>query len=230
MNSTAMVQSLLVAGGRCSRGCTTSQQFHWWGKRIDDEACAVLSQHLSGARPPALKNLLLGSNPLGDACVHAIASAARGGALAELRSLGLSRTRITDSGCETLAGSLRHLAHLRELYMSRLGVSDRCAQALAASLSAARAPPLVRLSLNDNALSSRAVQELLRVLTLRELLLNNNTICSWRSEMREALRQAPLGSLSVRHRRCSPVTPDEWTEAVSTLKAERPALRMTIAH
>ena len=88
--STAKIASLLsAAGGSCSRGCTTAEKLHWWGKGIDDSDCAALAAALAGSKEPAkLKNLLLGSNSIGDACVAALAATAGKGALGELRSIG----------------------------------------------------------------------------------------------------------------------------------------------
>ena len=103
----ARVASLLAAaGGSCSRGCTTQDKLHWWGKGLGDDECVALAERLQEPGRPRLKNLLLGSNGVGDRCMRALASAARNGALSSLYALGLSRNRITDAGCEALTLNL----------------------------------------------------------------------------------------------------------------------------
>ena len=102
----ARVASLLAAGGSCSRGCTTQDKLHWWGKGLGDDECVALAARLQEPGRPRLKNLLLGSNGVGDRCVRALSNAARNGALSSLYALGLSRNRITDAGCEALTLTL----------------------------------------------------------------------------------------------------------------------------
>ena len=103
----ARVASLLAAaGGSCSRGCTTQDKLHWWGKGLGDDECVALAERLQEPGRPRLKNLLLGSNGVGDRCMRALSNAARNGALSSLYALGLSRNRITDAGCEALTLNL----------------------------------------------------------------------------------------------------------------------------
>ena len=106
-DAVARVASLLAAaGGSCSRGCTTQDKLHWWGKGLGDDECVALAERLQEPGRPRLKNLLLGSNGVGDRCMRALSDAARNGALSSLYALGLSRNRITDAGCEALTLAL----------------------------------------------------------------------------------------------------------------------------
>jgi hypothetical protein len=74
--------------GSCSRGCTTIDKLHWWGASIGNAGCEELSTQLVSASKPydgkparMVKNLLLGGNMVGDACMGALARAAAKGAL-----------------------------------------------------------------------------------------------------------------------------------------------------
>ena len=96
---------LAAAGGSCSRGCTTQDKLHWWGKGLGDDDCIALAERLREPGRPRLKNLLLGSNKVGDRCIHALVGAADVGALSSLHALGLSRNQITDEGCQALGGA-----------------------------------------------------------------------------------------------------------------------------
>ena len=198
--STAKIASLLsAAGGSCSRGCTTAEKLHWWGKGIDDSDCAALAAALAGSKEPAkLKNLLLGSNSIGDACVAALAATAGKGALGELRSIGLSRNRITDLGCESFATAwASHMDKLRALYISKNQVGDRCALALATALG--QRPNLTSLSIVDNALTGAGLKGLLEALrpghALREIAVSNNSICSPPDSLGAALESAAAAGL-----------------------------------
>ena len=53
--------------------------------------------------------------------MHTLADLADHGHFQELRALGLSRNRISDAGCEVLAGALGRggFPRLRDLYMSQ---------------------------------------------------------------------------------------------------------------
>ncbi|EOD15333.1 hypothetical protein EMIHUDRAFT_243800 [Emiliania huxleyi CCMP1516] len=186
------------AGGSCARGCTSGEKLHWWGKGVTDEDCLSLAKALSAQSGRELKNLLLGTNSVGDACVRALASSARAGHLKELRALGLSGNRITDDGCEAWAGAWRDGgASLIDLYLSRQrgdGLTDRCATSLAAAIGAAGGS-LRRLSMGDSGLSMSGLAALLQAAAsgssaLRELSLNNNSICGRPSPpVVEALRR-----------------------------------------
>ena len=158
------VTSLLeAAGGSCSRGCTTQDKLHWWGKGLGDDECVALAERLREPGRPRLKNLLLGSNYVGDRCIHALSSAARHGALKSLYALGLSRNRITDVGCEALAGAMRagQLPQLTDLYISRNLVGNGCAAALASVLRMPLAPPLKRIGLGDGSAGEAGLSSLL---------------------------------------------------------------------
>jgi len=154
---------LAAAGGSCSRGCTTQDKLHWWGKGLGDDECVALAERLQEPGRPRLKHLLLGSNYVGDRCIHALSSAARNGALKSLYALGLSRNRITDVGCEALAGAMRagQLPQLTDLYISRNRVGNGCAAALASVLRIPRAPPLKRIGLGDGSADEAGLSSLL---------------------------------------------------------------------
>jgi hypothetical protein len=154
---------LAAAGGSCSRGCTTQDKLHWWGKGLGDDECVALAERLQEPGRPRLKHLLLGSNHVGDRCIHALSSAARNGALKSLYALGLSRNRITDVGCEALAGAMRagQLPQLTDLYISRNRVGNGCAAALASVLRIPRAPPLKRIGLGDGSADEAGLSSLL---------------------------------------------------------------------
>ena len=160
----ARITSLLAAaGGSCSRGCTTQDKLHWWGKGLGDDECVALAEQLQEPGRPRLKNLLLGTNYVGDRCILALSSAARNGALKSLYALGLSRNRITDVGCEALAGAMRagQLPQLTDLYISRNRVGNGCAAALASVLRMPLAPPLKRIGLGDGSADEAGLSSLL---------------------------------------------------------------------
>ena len=222
---------LAAAGGSCSRGCTTPNKLHWWGRGIGDEGCVTLASALANetSRGPPLENLLLGGNLLGDACMTSLSAAAARGRLRSLRALGLSRNDITDAGCEKLASNLAlgHFPSLRDLFISKNAVSDRCAAALgyaigltpgscsgAVVIGEARcggAAQLERLGLNDNNISDDGLLWLLSALSgnhtirLRELSLSNNEqLCRHDDALQAAVRR--LGSAtSLRARLSTPL-------------------------
>ena len=84
-------------------------------------------------RPPALKELKLGGNPLGDEGLAALVAPppAAGapppttGGLTKLKELYLWNTQITDAGCATLAAALESgaLPALLNLYLSGIPAS-----------------------------------------------------------------------------------------------------------
>ena len=205
---------LAAAGGSCSRGCTTPNKLHWWGRGIGDDGCGTLASILANetSRRPPLENLLLGGNLLGDACLASLSAAAARGRLRSLRALGLSRNRITDYGCEMLAAQLAHgnLPSLHDLFLSKNVVSDRCAAALGSAIgltpgacsgvaSCGGAAQLERLGLNDNNISDGGLMRLLAALSgnhtvgLRELSLSGNEqLCRRDDDLQAAIRR--LGS------------------------------------
>lgn len=181
----ARVEAWLIPGGDCTRGCTTRGKLHWWGKGLGDAECTALASYLTtthgelhnGGR---VQNLLLGSNDLGDECAEALAVSAAVGALSGLRSLGLSRNKLTNRGCSAVARSLRHMPDLRDLFLSKQAdVGDACMAALVAAFREFPAPNLTRIGLSYNNVSAGVVSALLSVapVSLMELSLDHNSHC-----------------------------------------------------
>ena len=94
-------------------------------------------------RPPALKELKLGGNPLGDEGLAALVAPppAAGapppttGGLTKLNVLSLRDTQITDSGCATLAAALKKgaLPALGTLYLGGIPASAAAIPAVPAA-------------------------------------------------------------------------------------------------
>lgn len=217
------VASMLAnAGGSCSRGCTTSDKLHWWGRRIGDAGCATLATLLNTTsdRKTPLQNLLLGGNDVGDACMASLAELAASGKLRSLRSLGLSNNKISDNGCERIAAAMERgqLPFLSDLYMSRnAALGDRCAAALGTAIAARMgacgsadttcgSPRMERLSLNENHITDVGFTRLLHALAqggarvrIRELSFNNNSLCRGDASVLRAALEALAGSRSERN-------------------------------
>ena len=217
------VASMLAnAGGSCSRGCTTSDKLHWWGRRIGDAGCATLATLLNTTsdRKTPLQNLLLGGNDVGDACMASLAELAASGKLRSLRSLGLSNNKISDNGCERIAAAMERgqLPFLSDLYMSRnAALGDRCAAALGTAIAARMgacgsadttcgSPRMERLSLNENHVTDAGFTRLLHALAqggarvrIRELSFNNNSLCRGDASVLRAALEALAGSRSERN-------------------------------
>ena len=90
---------LMSVSGSCTRGCSSGEKLHWWGKGITDSECLQLVALLGSQSGHELKNLLLGSNTIGDGCLSALSTAASRRHLNALQALGLSGNAITDAGC-----------------------------------------------------------------------------------------------------------------------------------
>ena len=217
------VASMLAsAGGSCSRGCTTPDKLHWWGRRIGDAGCATLVTLLNTTsdRKTPLQNLLLGGNDVGDACMASLAELAASGKLISLRSLGLSNNKISDNGCVLIAAAMERgqLPFLSDLYMSRnAALGDRCAAALGTAIAARMVAcgsadttcgshRMERLSLNENIISDEGFSRLLHALAqggarvrIRELSFNNNSLCHGDASVLRAALEALAGSRSERN-------------------------------
>ena len=188
---------LAAAGGSCSRGCTTQDKLHWWGKGLGDDDCIALAERLREPGRPRLKNLLLGSNKVGDRCIHALVGAADVGALSSLHALGLSepdhRRGLRSAGRRTPPGRLPQLSDLssaRTLWATAVPLpwpaSSACprgrrssASGSATTLSAGR---LRRLRPRGAALSRREIN-----------LGNNSDLCIRQAEAAAAVIEAGLG-------------------------------------
>lgn len=142
--------------GSCSRGCTAPDRLHWWGLKIGDDGCAQLANMIeTQPNRPSLTNLLLGQNDIGDACMVTIARVANAGYFKKLRALGLSRNRVTNSGCEALAAAMANggFPLLRDLYFSQQtsDLGDACVSSLGRALASPRGPrQLEKISAGDN--------------------------------------------------------------------------------
>ena len=186
------VHSMLKrATGDCTRGCTTTEKLHWWGAGIGDAGCNALATHLAAAPPTkqSVKNVLLGGNGVGDACMASLSRAATSGALQSVTAMGLSRNNIGDEGVKLLAAALSSGGlGPQDLYISTNRVGSAGAVALAAALAGERSggssalQRLKRLSLGDNRVGDEGAIALARALQagrqsrLRLLNLSNNSL------------------------------------------------------
>ena len=136
------------------RGALPRLKMLWLGKTaIDDAALAALAPALR--RRPALKQLYLLSNPLGDEGLAALLAPPppagtpppAAGGLKKLELLDLRRTEITDAGCATIAAALNSgtLPALEKVDLDGTPASDEAiaavGEALARSTAAAAASP-----------------------------------------------------------------------------------------
>ena len=181
----ARVEAWLAPSGDCTRGCTTTDKLHWWGRGLGDSECLALMSLLTASegrlrrdtQSRRIQNLLLGSNDLGDQCAEAVAASAAAGALVELRALGLSRNRFTNRGCLLLARSLHHMPRLCDFFFSKqVGVDDECAYAIATALHEAPLSQLSRIGLASNNITFAGANALFRSAppSLTEIALDNN--------------------------------------------------------
>jgi hypothetical protein len=105
---------------------------------------------LAAARWRELRELWLNQNPLGDACVEALAGAP---SLASVERLGLAWTNVGERGLLAVFGS-RHPARLRELDLRGAPVGHSAVEALVA---ASALGALEELDVSDNALGPDAL-------------------------------------------------------------------------
>ena len=204
----------LTTRGTCSRGCTAPDKVHWWGANIGDDGCMIFAGLAAEDGRTNLSNLLLGGNGLGDRCMLALDELARKGLMRHLRALGLSRNRITDAGCKTLAKSFAagHWPRLRELYVSSNDLTDDCFSALGVAMAAAAGPRLLeKVSAGDlPRVTARGLAQLLHHLRmdavsetglvggprLRELALKNLSGLACHDEAQRAEIMTALSSLA----------------------------------
>ena len=135
------------------RGALPRLEMLWLGQAaISDAALAALAPALR--RRPALKQLYLLSNPLGDEGLAALlappppaGTPQQTGGLKKLELLDLRRTEITDAGCATIAAALNSgtLPALEKVDLDGTPASDEAiaavGEALARSTAAAAASP-----------------------------------------------------------------------------------------
>jgi len=145
---------------RSLRGCR-----ELWLKEIDDEAAAEIADALRPHYAARLEVLGL-SSAISDEGGEMLCEALRRGGAPALTELHLSGNRLGDRTARALADAMRAgaLPHLRDVRLNYNEIGDAGAQHLAGALLGGGAPRLEDLWLGGNLLSDRGAEQLARVL------------------------------------------------------------------
>ena len=141
-------------------------EIDWFRKGLRAADAPALERFLLSEASAQLTALVLDFNPeVGAAGVAAIAGAAAGGGLKQLRKLDLAGINMGDEGVRTLGACLGSggLPRLERLFLARSAIGDGGLASLAEALATTtrRAPALKHLTLGSNAIGDEGVAALM---------------------------------------------------------------------